>query len=429
MSNTLITKSFNTKESIRISESETTVEFESMKTFSLTIDYSKPLIDSFSKGVEDWISRIELNRDLYSISIIAPNTHTHGGVSIKYNDRTLANLVIQKSVIQNDNGSKSLCAITQVKFIRNCDEILNEKHPETIYIDDRTFEWNQLINGKRLSLMDVLDFVLPIRSEFAVNGIAHIFKVRPQDMVFDTLKNRYVIHSAYIFSKWIDPPHPKKFYKYVSLSVFLNMLKTRSFRMNSIVCQSDESESLYFGDLLCSEYETEIARYRGFLNESNILISSFTDVPDNPKMWEEYGDHGKGIMLEFESTIKDILTPIRYVKSESFKSIKKQVKCLKENEINVHFSEIDDKHRFIKDSKYKDEKEWRLLHEYNGKLERALYGDTYAQYNEFLFEGNNLPDLNLTLVSVKIGPKQRKSNKALLIKDIKDIFSNVNVYY
>ena len=207
------------------------------------------------------------------------------------------------------------------------------------------------------------------------------------------------------------------------------MLKTHTFRMNSIICQSDETESLYFGDFLCSEYENDIDRLRGYLKESNILISSFTNVANDSAMWDMYGDGGEGVMLGFESNSGDILTSIQYIDEEleEFKLLRANIRSFKENNIRLHFTEIDNMHRFIKNIKFKEENEWRLVREFMGDLDNTLYNNTYAYFHDFPFTGNKLNDLNMSLVSITLGPNQRKSNIPLLIKDTQNAFGNIEI--
>jgi len=206
--------------------------------------------------------------------------------------------------------------------------------------------------------------------------------------------------------------------------------------MNSIVCQSDETESLYFGNFLCNEYDDIEDRYKEILKESNILISSFTCIANDSTMWEKYGDENRGIMLGFESMKGDILTPIQYINEaqDELKILRDNIQSLKKNNIRVHFAEIDKMHRYIKNDRFKDENEWRLIHEYKGKIDSALYNDidggqTYAYYHDFPFNGNKLNDLNMTLVSVTIGNKQRRNSPALLLKDIRDVFGDIEITF
>ena len=341
----------------------------------LNLDSSRSILDCFHSCVQDWISRVELHRDLYTLEVLEPIGNSYGGVSIKYNDNVITNLYLDRSVISYPNGSRGYSITIHLKYIKESDKILGKNQYDTFHINDRTFETTQMVEGKILSLLEALDRVVPTRSEAIVQAISHVFQVRPTDIVLDSFKKRYIINTPYIFKDTTKPKHPTRFYKYVSMKTYRNMLRTRSFRMNSIVCQSDKTETLYFGDFLCEEHVTDMDRYPSYLKEKNTLISCFTNVPDDSYMWDNYGDHGEGIMLGFESLSGDILSPIQYIDeiSVNLNSIKEDIKKFKEEKIQLYFSEIMDMHRFIKNDKYKSEKEWRLVHEYKGELDDDVY--------------------------------------------------------
>ena len=76
----------------------------------------------------------------------------------------------------------------------------------------------------------------------------------------------------------------------------------------------------------------------------------------------------------------------------------------------IHYANIDNYHRFVKSDKYKKEKEWRLIHKYNGRLNLTQYGDRSAAYHDFKFEANKLKDIGIKLVSVDLGPCYTKEN-------------------
>lgn len=373
-----ISKVFTLSEEMILSlENTKPIEFRSIKTLYLNIDTSKSLFDCFRNTIEEWISRIELNRDMYSIHIIEPSDRIHGGITIKYNGTELLNLFLERSIRRKQDGKIILSATAYIKFVRTTDKVFGINQHQTFYINDQTFESTQTVNGKFTSLIEILEHVLPTRSEAIVAAISHIFRINPEEIVFDSLRKRYVIKSDYLSENWIIPSHPKRFYKYVSLEVFHNMLKAHIFRMNSIVCQSDETESLYFGNFLCNEYDDIEDRYKEILKESNILISSFTSIANDSTMWEKYGDENKGIMLGFESIKGDILTPIQYVNEaqDEFKILRDNIQSLKKNNIRIHFAEIDKMHRYIKNDRFKSENEWRLIHEFKGNIDSTLYYD------------------------------------------------------
>ena len=168
-----------------------------------------------------------------------------------------------------------------------------------------------------------------------------------------------------------------------------------------------------------------------YINKENkTLISSFTSNPNDVQMWKEYGDEGKGVMLGFESLDGDILSPIIYIDEESdtLRLLKENLKVFKKKKIQIYFSEIDCLHRLLKNNKYEFEKEWRLVHEFSGMLDNDLYYDskkdmeTYAEFHDFPFYGNIIPDLKMALVSVKFGSNQRSSNISLLTRKTLECF-------
>ena len=435
MSN-IITKIFIKNEQIIISslESGSPIQFGDTKQLNLNLDSTRSKFDCFHSCIKDWISRVELNRDLYTLELLKPIGNSYGGVAIKYNNNVIVNLYLDKSVISHPNGSRGYCATIHLKYVKETDEILGKNQYETLHINDRTFVTTQNIEGEVLSLIETLDYFIPTRSEAIVQAISHVFQVNPADIILDSFKKRYIINTPYLFKDTTKPKHPARFYKYVSMKTYRNMLRTRSFRMNSIVCQSDKTETLYFGDFLCEEHVTDMDRFPSYLKEKNTLISCFTDVPDDSYMWQNYGDKGEGIMLGFESLSGDILSPIQYTdeKSVNLTAIKEDIKKFKNEKISVYFSEILDMHRFIKNNKYESEKEWRLIHEYDGELDNDVYdfpdGKTYAKYHDFKFTDNILPELKIALVSITFGPKQRESNIALFTEDTLKCFGEIHVH-
>lgn len=119
---------FSLDEEIQITspdnESTYPIIFTNRKSIYMDLGYSKPLINSLLCAVDDWVSRIEYNRDLYSISKIDARENTLGGVSIKYNDKILANLILEPFVIIDQNGKKCYHASTQITIYNKCNDIL-----------------------------------------------------------------------------------------------------------------------------------------------------------------------------------------------------------------------------------------------------------------------------------------------------------------
>lgn len=409
---------------------EKIISFKSGKLLSLNMDCLKQPIDWFNAAIDEWISRIEVNREKFTSHFIPSRDNTHGEVEIRFNGKTLANLILEKSHFINSDGKKSLRASLQLRFLRFEDEILDNCPAQTVYFNDVTFSPTHVSKGNIPSFLEVLNEIIPTRSEAIINAIAYVFQITPEDIVLDSFRKKYIITAPYIFRNWTKQEHPNRFYKYVSLQTYHNMLNYKSFRMNSIGCQSDETESWYFANFLCEEYENEKDKLRYILKESNTLISSFTTSSNDSKMWEEYGDKGNGVMLGFEPLDSDILSPVLYIdeESDSLGLLKENIKEFKKNNIHLYFSEIDRLHRFLKNKKYEFEKEWRLVYEFCGKLDYAVYHDskndvnTYAEFHDFPFQGNIIPDLKIALVSVKFGQKNRYSNISLLTRRTVECF-------
>ena len=227
MSQSIITKTFFLNEEIILSSPEGSypILFKSKKALYLHIDRSKSLFDCFKNSIEEWVNRIEMNRDMYSLHIIESNERIHGGVSIKYNDKVLVTFILEQSVIRKQDETKTLRATITIKFNRQADKILDINQNPTYHINDRTFNSTQILNGNLMSLIETLDYILPTRSEAIVNAIMHIFQIRPEYITFDSYQKRYVINSSYMIGNWIKPSHPKRFYKYVSLRNCLNLIQ------------------------------------------------------------------------------------------------------------------------------------------------------------------------------------------------------------
>ena len=263
------------------------------------------------------------------------------------------------------------------------------------------------MENKRILLMHCMMCYL-ISDKEDVKKIINVFGISSDRVKLDTYQKRYVIDSPIPELQWKEGAAPRAFYKYVSLDVFHKMLLNGTYRMNSIISQSDTQETFYIGDLVCGDYEDEYKRFKGMLSEENTLISSFTTKYDDAYMWKEYGDKGKGVCLCFHLKGERKLRQIMYVdeKKSAIMRYKRLVDELKKDGIRMHFTAIDDVHRFVKNSKYSSEEEWRLLVEYDGMVDYDLYGNRCVSYKDFEFQGRELPEIGLFHDSILIGPNQ-----------------------
>lgn len=397
---------------------------------SFNFTYSgKPMIESLKDSFDEWKSQIELNQEKYQIEIIPGNydERVYGKIVVKYASQTLFYVLFYRKYYASSDGKRTICAMYSIRLLDEGKDLLDSNDALTLYVDDKLNV--NYGNNNNISIVTALMDVLPIREEDKVKRIVELLNVDSKDIIFDTYEKRYVINSPIDEFKWVQDDVPNVFYKYISLEIFHLMMENGTFRMNSIISQSDTTESFYLGDFLCYDYEDEFKRFKNILAEKNILISSFTKLVDNPKMWHDYGDRGKGICLGFKFINGGNLHQVQYIDEGkiALNGYREKTEQLKRDGIQIHYSCIDDYHRFVKNVKYEDEREWRLIIQHNGSLESSLYGDRYVKFKDFSFEKNELPLLGIKLTSIDTGPCQPNgtTNFPLIAEKAKKVFGDV----
>ena len=364
-------------------------------------------IEVLAEGFRRWMSAIEIDAEKYDLKILSgyKSPEDLGRLEVTYNQQRLFLVNFYRKYFRAETGKKGIRGMFTVRIMDEGADLMNPGEHICLNIDDRL---GVNYSGKQTNIVAALQDVLPIRDEKQVERIVEVLGVKAEQIKMDTYQKRYVIDMPIPELDWQEDKVPDYVYKYVSLSVFHKMLQNGTFRMHSIVSQSDTQETFYLGDFICSDYENEFKRFNGMLKEQTVLISSFTTEYDNTEMWREYGDKGHGVCLGFRMTGGQRLHQIQYVNEEktSLRSYKEKVEKLKEEGIHVHFSAIDDCHRFVKNDKYWKEKEWRLVVDYDGEVDSALYDKRCVWYKDFEFEGCDLKDVGLQLESILIGPVQ-----------------------
>lgn len=195
----------------------------------------------------------------------------------------------------------------------------------------------------------------------------------------------------------------------MTLDTYTKMLMNKSFRMNSIVSMNDESESFYLSDGLCNIYtgNEKNEKYKKTVENSRILISSFTDQGDSSLMWRLYGDSGKGVCICFKVP-KNKVTKIHYLSTKNigYEKLKKCVEDLKNDNINLYFKDIDNYTYYTKSDGFKYEDEYRIAYMCNEKdLSWTKYGDLLSLYRDFTFNGNRCELLEIQMNRLIIGAK------------------------
>lgn len=356
-----------------------------------------------------WIAKIEMEADAFDVKTTpAPDPErAYGRLEVTYRHKALFYVNFYKKYFRTEEGKRAIQGMVTVRRRNDGDALLRPGEHLTLHVDDH---WYVNYNGKQAHLVDALQDVLPVRDEEQVQRISEVLHVGPEHIKRDSYQKRYVVDISLPALQWKEEPAPERFYKYVPLEVFHKMLLKGTFRMNSIVSQSDTEETFYLGNLVCGDYEDELKRFTGMLSEHTVLISSFTTEYDVRKMWKEYAGNGRGVCLGFSLIGSERLRQMQYVKrrKSGLMKLKKRVSILKEEGISVHFSAVDDACRFVKSRKYRAEKEWRLLIDHHAEVEYDLYGNRCVSYHDFKFKGRELPEIGLRLDSIIIGPNQAK---------------------
>lgn len=379
-----------------------------MVSFEMVCD-GMPTIESLKDGFNKWLSKIEIGREKYDVEMLSglESESNIGQLEVRYEGQLLFDVNFYKKYRCIANGGRAICGMFTICCEDDGKTLTNPGEKIHLDVDDR-LSVNYL--GKQTNIAAALQDVLPIRDVDKVKKITKVFGISEEHVKMDTYQKRYVIDAPIPELQWKEDAAPKEFYKYVPLKVFHLMLQNGTFRMNSIISQSDTQETFYIGDLVCSDYEDEYRLFRGMLAEQKTLISSFTTKYDAIDMWKDYGDNGQGVCLCFRMIGSRELRQMKYVNEEisPLMKYKNLVDELRKDGVYVHFTAIDDIHRFVKNNRYAPENEWRFVVEYDGEVDYDLYGNRCVSYKEFKFKGRELPQIGLSLESIVIGPNQPK---------------------
>lgn len=377
-----------------------------MLSFEMQFD-GRPDIENLEQGFRKWMSAIEIEAEKYDVKILPsfdrePNI---GRLEVTYEGNRLFDVNFYRKYLRTGNGKKGICSMITVRIEDEGKTLMKPGDELQLNVDDR-LGVNYI--GKQKNIAEALQDVLPLRDEKQVKYIVDMLGVEAEYIKMDSYQKRYVIDTPIPELEWQEDAAPDTFYKYVSLEVFHKMLLNGTFRMNSIVSQSDTQETFYIGDLVCGDYEDEFKRFAGIVSEQKTLISSFTTAYDDAFMWKEYGNDGQGVCLGFRLTGGRKLCQVKYVDEQttSLWRYKKLVEEMNKEGVRVHFTVVDDVHRFVKSDRYKLENEWRLVVDYEGEVDYDLYGNRCVSYKDFEFEGCELPEIGLQLESILIGPNQ-----------------------
>ena len=393
-----------------------------MNPFQYTIPVETPCEQWIEIVLNAWISQIEYNFDKYSIVELPTDAYLLKYLAVKYAGKTL--FYVQYFKKYPSKGCIS--AMLTLRAENEGSDLLDDDNRAPVLSVNDHFEvsYNSISCAHiTKALMDVL----PVRESQKVRRIMQLFQLEESNIVFDSLEKRYVLHFPTKIFSWQEDKAPAKVYKYMTLDAFISTLENNSFRMHSIISQSDITELFYLGDYMCGEYGDWMKHSKTALRESHVLISSFTPHFEDVYMWKEYANKSTGVCLGFEPIGDVKLHQVQYIDEAitSLKEYQQKAQCLKEEGINIYFAGLEKYHRFVKNSKFKSENEWRLIVESDEELKIATYnGVNCVEYHDFPFHGNELPQLGLRLDSVDLGSQQPINNFSMLASRIRTVFGS-----
>lgn len=272
----------------------------------------------------------------------------------------------------------------------------------------------------------LLDILFPLSDVGKVKRISdELEKIGFKDVAvkYDTFSYKYVVEGdihSFLFEEnneegIVENTGKRRFFKYMSFNTYIEMLKSKKIRLNSIMSMNDSSETFYLGDFLCKAYEDERRKVlhpndRYFQNDGlrkkkvveykNHLIGCFSEKADDALMWRLYGDGGKGVCMEFQIE-NDSLKPVLYLdeKSQKAKQLTEVAQNLKNEGITLYYKDLSNYHFYTKSRHFRDEGEWRIVKEASDEeLGVANYDGLVCLYRDYKFE-----ELGLKPVFVYLG--------------------------
>ena len=260
----------------------------------------------------------------------------------------------------------------------------------------------------------LLDILLPLSDEGKVKRISDVLEkigFKDATVKYDTFSYKYVVEGdihSFLFEEGneegaVEDTGIKRFFKYMSFNTYIEMLKSKKIRLNSIMSMNDSSETFYLGDFLCKAYEDERRkvlhpkgryfqdsglRKKKVVEYKNNLIGCFSDKRDDALMWRLYGDGGKGVCLEFQIE-NDSLKPVLYLdeNNQKAKQLTEVASKLKNEGITLYYKDLSNYHFYTKSRHFRDEGEWRIVKEAKDEeLGVANYDGLVCLYKDYEFE-------------------------------------------
>lgn len=363
---------------------------------------------------------INVDQDKYKWSVVEKGEQlvvsvTYDGIKLMTIQPFISNIV--------ENGRRSVQGMFSLRVIYDDYWYDNDDLDTVIFVDEYL---RCQFQSQSTTFDKLLDVLLPLADEDKVKKIFEeldIIGFKDALVNYDTYAYKYVvegdIHSFLYYDNKVEQPvgniQSKQFFKYMSFNTYIEMLRSRKMRLNSIMSMNDSSESFYLGDYLCKAYDDERRKVlhpksQDFLNDGlrkkkvleykNNLIGCFSEKKDDALMWRLYGDGGKGVCMGFQIE-NDSLNPVLYMddKNQKARQLTEVAVKLKNNGIAMYYKDLSKYHFYTKSSYFRDEGEWRILKEASDEeLDVANYGGLICLYKDYSFE-----ELGLTPTVLYLG--------------------------
>lgn len=392
---------------------------------------------------------IEKGRDKFDFQDEDHPENQTGRIVVTYGGKTYVTFLYMVTNIRKPNGKVTVRGSFTIKcqaYPEWYQQYLEKGTKDVVHISE-FFEGHSTDNDRH-DLNYFLDYYLPVGKAEEKDKIADTFKdygLKEDDITFDTIRKCYLV--SIDLKKALDPektdseeslnkaPQDYSLFKYTSLSAFLSMLNNKTFRMNSIISMNDIYESEWMEHLLYGTSEiTDEQLKLTYVENKNVLITSFAGKGDDASMWRLYGKKGNGVCLCF-SCPSDKITKIIYASEndEQFKALHKKVGLLKGDGINVRFVGTDKMRYFIKSSSFSIENEYRYLYDAREEqLNVADYDGLLSTYKDFPIhpKDGTIKGLPFKLEGVYIGHNipNYNTNISLLVSQIHEIFPSLWIY-
>ena len=372
-----------------------TIDSEIMRRFG----NAQEIKTEVTRLIEDRLSLISVDREKYEIE---EATNGKGEtITVRYNGSSLMTI---RPFISNfvENGRRMVRGAISIKAVFDDYWYNNYDLNENIFVD----EYMRCQLGNESTTFDnLLNILLPLADEEKTKRIYSELETmgwKEATVKFDTYTYKYVVEGD--IRSFLDDGEEKssadvakkRYYKYMSFNTFIEILKSKKMRLNSIMSMNDSSETFYLGDYLCKAYEDERrtvlhpkSKYFGdeglrnskVVEYKNMLIGCFSEKADDALMWRLYGDGGRD---ENNQKARQLMELVRMLKNEG---------------ISLYYKDLANYQFYTKSHNYRDEGEWRIMKEAgNGELKFASYGGLVTFYRDYDFE-----ELGLKPVAVWLG--------------------------